>query len=96
MIARSVPPLTLRGILDRVGLAPRQRIFSALGDWASNFARRSEMLMRDGPERFYRFCHDCHDDTPHDGYDELGIGWYAQVSRCRHCGRQGTRVWSLV
>lgn len=112
MIARSVPLLTFRGILDRVGLAPKQRparggriclnrwqrIFAALGDWASvpNLARHSEILMRDGPERFYRFRRDCGDDTPHEGYDELGIGWYAQMSRCRHCGRQGMRVWSLV
>ena len=50
MISRLAPPLTLRNILDRVGLASmqqgfrrerktrlklRQRIFAALGDWSS-------------------------------------------------------------
>jgi hypothetical protein len=112
MIARSVSPFTFRGILDRVGLAPKQRLgsggrsylngwqrmFAELGGCASvsNVARDSEILLRDGPERFYRFCPDCGDDTPHEGYDELGLGWYAQISGCRHCGRQGMRVWSLV
>jgi hypothetical protein len=97
-------------ILDRVGLAPKQRIaagrrsglsrgqgmFAALGDWVSalNLPQR-EVLSRDGPERVYRFCQDCGDDARHEGYDELGVGWYAQVFCCRGCGRQGVRVWSL-
>ena len=111
MIARSVPPFAFRGILDRVRLSakPRatdsgrislnrwQRVFAMFGDWVSvsNFPSRSEILLHDRPERLYRFCYNCGDDTSHDGYDELGIGWYAQVSRCRRCGRQGMRVWSL-
>ena len=111
MIARSAPLFTFRSILDRVRLSPKrrdahsgrislnrwQRVFAAFGDWASvsNFAPRNEILLHDRPERFDRFCHNCGDDTSHDGYDELGIGWYAQISRCRRCGRQGMRVWSL-
>lgn len=111
MTARSVPLLTFRGMLDRVRLSAKrcaspsgrispnrwQRVLSAFGDWTSvsNFAPRSELLSHDRPERFYRFCTNCGDDTSHDGYDELGIGWYAQISHCRRCGRQGMRVWSL-
>lgn len=74
-----------------------QRMFAALGDWsaASHPAWRSEILLRDRPERFRRFCRDCGDDTPHEGFDEFGAGWYAQICLCRRCGRQGMRVWPL-
>jgi hypothetical protein len=112
MITRSVPLFTFRAILDQVRLSAKrragnsgriflnrcQRVFAAFGDWASvsSFAPHNEILLHDQPERFDRFCHDCGDDTSHDGYDELGIGWYAQISRCRSCGRQGMRVWSLL
>jgi hypothetical protein len=110
MIARSAPPFTLRSILGGgdaasksgrrgrgVGLNFWQRLFAALGDWSSvsALAWRREILLCDRPERFRRFCPDCEGDTPHEGFDELGPGWYAQISRCRHCGRQGMRVWPL-
>jgi len=112
MNARSAPPLTLRNILDRVGLASMQqgfcrdggirlnlwqRMFAALGDWSSVSAVswRSEILLRDRPERFRRFCLDCSEDTAHEGSDELGVGWYAQICRCRQCGREGMTVWPI-
>jgi hypothetical protein len=110
MIARSAPPFTRRNILGRAGLASDrcrrdggirlnlwQRMFAALGAWssASALAWRSEILLRDPPERFRRFCPDCEEDTPHEGFDELGAGWYAQICHCRHCGRQGMTVWPL-
>ena len=110
MIARSAPPFTLRSTLGRGGVASRsgrrgrgiglnfwQRLFAALGDWSSvsALAWRSEILLCDRPERFRGFCADCEGDTPHEGFDELGPGWYAQISRCRHCGRQRMRVWPL-
>ena len=48
-----------------------QRMLAAVGDWSAflNLAWRSEVLLRDRPERFRRFCRDCGDDTPHDGFD---------------------------
>ena len=113
MIARSILPLTLRGLLDRGGLAATlrrigrdggrrlshwKRKFAALGDWpsVSDRAGRGEILLRDRTERFRRFCRDCGEDTAHEGFDELGVGWYAQTSHCQRCGRQGMRVWSLA
>jgi hypothetical protein len=75
-----------------------QRLLVALGDWSAalNSAWRREILLHDRPERFQRFCRDCGEDTPHEGFDELGAGWYAQICRCRHCGRQGMKVWPLA
>ncbi len=74
-----------------------KRRFAALGDWSSvaDHAGRSEILLRDPPERFRRFCRDCGEDTAHEGFDELGPGWYAQICRCRLCGRQDMKVWAL-
>src|SRR4029077_9450822 len=105
MIARSVLPFTVRSFLDRSGLAAVlgyslgrwKRRCSALGDWSSvsDHAGRGEILLRDPPERFRRFCPDCGEDTAHEGFDELGHGWYAQMCRCRRCERQGTKVWAL-
>ena len=82
------------------GLRPtrRLRIVAALGQWSkiSIFEWHSEILLRSQPERFRRFCSDCGRDTPHQGSDEFGAGWYAQICRCRHCGKQGMRVWPLA
>ena len=74
-----------------------QRMLAALGVWSaeSHLAWRSEILLQDVPERFRRFCPDCQDDTGHEGFDEFGAGWYAQICRCRSCGRQGMTVWPL-
>jgi len=65
-------------------------------DDLSDLAGRSAVHLRDRPERFRRFCPDCREDTAHEGFDELGVGWYAQISHCQRCGRQGMRVWSLA
>jgi len=75
-----------------------QRMLVALGDWSAflNLAWRSEVPLRDRPERFRRFCRDCGEDTPHDGFDEFGVGWYAQIWRCRYCRGEGIRVWPLA
>jgi hypothetical protein len=72
--------------------------FAALGVWSlvSDLAGRSAVRQRDRRERFHRFCPECREDTAHEGFDELGVGWYAQISHCQRCGRQGMRVWSLV
>jgi hypothetical protein len=96
--------LGLTSLQQRVGGygGPRfncwQRTFSALGDWSSvsTLASRSETLLRDRPERFWRFCRDCQEDAPHEGSDEFGVGWYAQICRCRECGLEGIRVWPLA
>jgi hypothetical protein len=68
-----------------------------VGDWSStsNHARRSEIILHDPPERFRRFCRDCAENTAHEGFDELGPGWYAQICRCRLCGQQEMKVWAL-
>jgi hypothetical protein len=75
-----------------------QRTLVVFGDWSafSKLSWRSELLSRDQPERFVHFCRFCAGDTPHEGFDELGAGWYAQICRCRYCGGQGMRVWPLV
>jgi hypothetical protein len=113
MIAHSALPLTLRNILDRVGLtSPRRRIgfpsqtrlrrwqraIAALGDLpaVSNLARHGEIPLLEQPERFRRLCRECGELTPHDGFDEFGAGWYAQICRCRYCGEQNMRVWPLA
>lgn len=82
----------------RPRLNPRRHTFAALGVWSlvSDLAGRSAVRQRDRRERFHRFCPECREDTAHEGSDELGVGWYAQISNCQRCGRQGMRVWSLV
>jgi len=76
-----------------------QRLFAVLGYWwwaDSNVAWRNEIPLHDRPERFLHFCRECGEETPHEGFDEYGAGWYAQICRCRHCGEQGMRVWPLA
>ena len=75
-----------------------QRAIAALGDWSavSNVAWRREILLHDRPERLRCFCRNCGEDTRHDGVDEFGAGWYAQICRCRYCGEQGMKVWPLA
>jgi hypothetical protein len=72
--------------------------FATRGVWSflSDLAGQNEVLLYDGPELFRRFCLDCKGDTAHERFDELGLGWYAQISHCRQCGRQSMRVWSLA
>jgi hypothetical protein len=73
------------------------RVFAALGHWSllSALAWRSEILLLDRPERSRRFCRDCAENTAHEGSDELGAGWYAQICRCRQCGREDMTVWPI-
>jgi hypothetical protein len=82
----------------RPRLNPWRHTFAALGVWSlvPDLAGRSAVRQRDRRERFHRFCPECREDTAHEGFDELGVGWYAQISHCQRCGRQGMRVWSLV
>ena len=105
MIAHSALIFTLRNIIDRLGFDPApqrgrrwQRMVEALEDWwtTSYLAWRNEIPSRDYAERFHRFCRDCGEDTPHEGFDELGVGWYAQIYRCQYCGGQGMRIWPLL
>src|SRR5271166_5382404 len=94
----------LASIQQRIDLARAirlsrwQHVIAALVDWSAilNLAWRREFLLHDRRERFHRFCRDCDEKTPHDGFDELGAGWYAQICRCRHCGKQGMKVWPLA
>lgn len=87
-----------RGPVGGILLNRLQGLFAALGDWSSvsDLAWRSETLSGSRPERFRRLCRDCREDTPHEGFDEFGAGWYTQICRCRHCGRQGMTVWPLA
>lgn len=86
------------GLVGGMRLTRLQGLFAALGDWSSgsDLARRNGTLSGDRPERFRRFCRDCGEDSAHERFDEFGAGWYAQICRCRQCGRQGMRVWPLV
>ena len=86
------------GPVGGVRLNRLQGLFAALGDWSSgsDLAPRSATLSSDRPERFRRFCRDCGEDTAHEGFDEFGAGWYAQICLCRRCGRQGMKVWPLA
>ena len=86
------------GPVRRIRLNRFQGLFAALGDWSSgsDLARRGATLSSDRPERFRRFCRDCGEDTAHEGFDEVGAGWYAQICRCRRCGHQGMKVWPLA
>ena len=78
-----------------IRLSRWQRVIAALVDWSAilNLAWRREFLLHDRRERFHRFCRDCDEETPHDGFDEFGAGWYAQICRCRYCGKKGMKVW---
>ena len=82
------------------GLRPIRwlRIVAELRDRlaVSTLEWHSDILLHNRPERFQRFCRDCGEDTPHEGFDEFGAGWYAQICRCRYCGDQGMRVWPLA
>ena len=86
------------GLVGGVRLNRWQILFAALGDWSagSDLALRSATLPGDRPERFSRFCRDCGEDTAHEGFDEFGAGWYAQICLCQRCGRQGMTVWPLA
>jgi len=57
---------------------------------------RGEVLLFDRSEQFRQLCPNCREETPHQGFDELGFGWFAQISRCRQCGRQHMKVWALA
>jgi hypothetical protein len=63
------------------GLRPTRwpRIVAELKDRlaVSTLAWRSDIMLHDQPERFHRFCRECGEDTPHEGFDEFGAGWYA-------------------
>jgi hypothetical protein len=107
MIARSAWPFMLSSIIDRVGLVPAtrrgdrssrwQRMIAALEDrWtASYLAWRSEIPLGDYVGRLCRFCRDCGEETLHESHDEFGVGWYAQIYRCKYCGEGGMRIWPL-
>ena len=94
----------LFSMLERIGRDGAQWLsdwklrLAALGDWSSvmDLAERRGILLRDRAERFRGFCRECEEDTVHEGFDELGPGWYAQVCRCRLCGRQNMKVWALT
>src|SRR5262249_14372247 len=49
-------------------------------------AWRSEIPAGDYAERLRRFCRDCGENTPHEGSDEFGGGWYAEIYRWQYCG----------
>jgi len=96
-----------RGLVARLRFAGRaggiptsrwQRAVAAFGDWSSvsQLTCRSETPSGDRTDRFRRFCQDCGEDTAHEGFDEFGLGWYAQICRCRSCGQERIRVWPLA
>ena len=95
----AAPTLQGRGRRKGTRLPRWQQTFVAFEDWltASNLAWRGEILLGNQLERFHHFCGDCGGDTPHEGFDKLGTGWYGQICcRCRRCGRQGMTVWPIA
>ena len=81
----------------------RRLAAEAGGMWATLAAEAGGMweavaageMPRSPPERLRRPCEDCAAETPHEAFDEMGLGWYAQIWRCRRCGRQALRVWAF-
>jgi hypothetical protein len=82
----------------------RRLAAEASGVWASVASEAGSLweavsageMSRAAPrERLRRHCQDCACETPHEAFDEMGLGWYAQVWRCRRCGRQAIRVWAF-
>jgi len=69
-----------------------RRLWSFLTDLAEG----GEVLLIDRSEQFRQLCPNCREETTHQGFDELGFGWFAQISRCQQCGRQRMRVWAVV
>ena len=74
-------------------IAPRSMAFGTWGSWLSSLYRIRPSVQ---PERSRRHCEGCADETPHDGYDDTGYGWYAQMWRCRYCGRESMKVWPIA
>jgi hypothetical protein len=94
-LAPRLPPAGRGGAIP---LSRWQRMVAAFGDWSSvsELAWRGETPSDDRTDRFRRFCQDCGEDTAHEGFDEFGPDWYAQICRCRSCGQQSIRIWSLA
>jgi hypothetical protein len=63
-------------------------------EWQQAAGRNDEILYRDRAERFDQYCQDCREETPHEGAGEVGLGWYAQICRCRRCGRHSVKIWT--
>ena len=91
-------PLRRAGRGGGNGSSRWQHMFAAYGDWSSvlDLACHGEPRSRDRTERFRHFCPDCEAETAHEECDEFGPGWYAQICRCRRCGRDGMRIWPLA
>jgi predicted YcjX-like family ATPase len=51
-------------------------------------------LFRDRAERFVQYCAACREETSHEGVGEVGLGWFAQICRCRRCGRHSAKIWT--
>ena len=104
MIVRSGQPVTLRDIFDQFGLVSIQRHvrrycrpylkrrkqpFATLG--VRNSPGATKFFCTIEPSSFVPFA-----PIAHERFDELGLGWYAQISHCRQCGRQDMMVLSLA
>ena len=77
----------IRGLLDRAGFALWRRRIPA---WYTAIPAPGRA------ERFRQYCMGCREETPHHGFDEVGAGYYAQISRCRRCGREGMSIWPFT
>ena len=64
-------------------------------DWCDAAAAGSDAArFSDGAERFTEHSQHCREQTAHEGVGEVGLGWYAQIRRCRRCGHHSAKIWS--
>jgi hypothetical protein len=73
-----------------------RRFFEQLRrDWREAAAAPDDdARFRDGAERFTMHCQHCREETSHEGVGEVGLGWYAQICRCRRCGHHSVKIWT--
>ncbi len=92
MKAAGTPYAARRAMLGHRSTLLRRIVLGTRGDWLAFLAGNTPP---EPPERISLFCESCRADTPHNAFDDSGFGWYAQMRRCRRCGRESLKVWPV-